>query len=68
MKTDQFASASELRAMSAEGKLFVPPPVETTEAPVQVAEGEEDESEDSCEDDADQNDSDDSESEADSDG
>ncbi len=34
VRTDQLASASKLRAMSAAGKLFVPPPVETIEAPV----------------------------------
>ncbi len=37
VRTDQLASASELRAMSAAGKLFVPPSVETTEAPVAEA-------------------------------
>ncbi len=75
VRTDQLASASELRAMSAAGKLFVPPPVETTEAPVAQApvaeapmvEGEEDDAEGNSEEDADRNDSNESESEADSD-
>ncbi len=75
VRTDQLASASELRAMSAAGKLFVPPPVETTEAPeaqapvaeAPMVEGEEDDTEGNGVEDSDQNSSDESESEADSD-